>query len=65
MVKDDIGWQTKVAEEFIQPAHSLHWEMGVLECSSYSAVYTFTVRTQGGTVLETSHAVINCVSGQS
>ena len=65
MVKNETCWRAKEAQVFIQPAHSLHREVGVLECCSYNAVYTFTVGTQGGTVLEPSCTAINYASGQS
>lgn len=55
----------KLAQVFIQPAYSLHWEVGFLECTSYNAVYIVNVGTQGGTVLEPSRTAINCASGQS
>ena len=40
MIKNEICWRAKAAQVFIQAAHSHHQEVGVLECSSYNAVYT-------------------------
>lgn len=56
-VKNEIFCHALAGQALVQPDRWLHSD--VLECSSHSAVYIFTVGTQGSNILEPSHAAIN------